>query len=116
MTLSWRPKPTICNETSGADGDHHTLNIAQRAEQGSGVGVRRSNSISPAQHGGGWWVVRIIQAAALREYGWRRTLEEILLQEEEHKRDLMSALDMSSRYLFAPHNASSRWSRPQLQR
>ena len=35
---------------------------------------------------------RIAQAEELREYGLRRTLEDILIQEEEHKRDLMSAL------------------------
>ena len=36
---------------------------------------------------------RIAQAEALREYGLRRTLEGILLQEEEHWRDIMSALE-----------------------
>lgn len=36
---------------------------------------------------------RIAQAEALKEYGLRRVLEDILLQEEEHKRDLLTALD-----------------------
>jgi len=36
---------------------------------------------------------RIAQAEALREYGLRRVLEDILIQEEEHKRDLMTVLD-----------------------
>jgi len=35
---------------------------------------------------------RIAQAEALREYGLRRVLEDILIQEEEHKRDLVNAL------------------------
>jgi bacterioferritin len=35
---------------------------------------------------------RISQAEEMREYGLRRILEDILLQEEEHKRDLMSAI------------------------
>ena len=35
---------------------------------------------------------RIGQAEALQEYGLRRVLEDILIQEEEHKRDLVSAL------------------------
>lgn len=35
---------------------------------------------------------RISQADEMREYGLRRILEDILLQEEEHKRDLMSAI------------------------
>lgn len=35
---------------------------------------------------------RIAQAEALREYGLRRVLEDILIQEEEHKRDLVNVL------------------------
>jgi len=35
---------------------------------------------------------RIAQAEALKEYGLRRVLEDILIQEEEHKRDLMNAI------------------------
>ena len=35
---------------------------------------------------------RIRQAEGLQEYGLRRVLEDILIQEEEHKRDLMDAL------------------------
>jgi len=35
---------------------------------------------------------RIGQAEALKEYGLRRVLEDILIQEEEHKRDLANAL------------------------
>ncbi len=36
---------------------------------------------------------RIAQAEALQEYGLRRILEDILIQEEEHKRDISNALD-----------------------
>ena len=35
---------------------------------------------------------RIGQAEELKEYGLRRVLEDILIQEEEHKRDIASAL------------------------
>jgi bacterioferritin len=35
---------------------------------------------------------RIAQAEALKEYGLRRVLEDILIQEEEHKRDLSNAI------------------------
>ncbi len=35
---------------------------------------------------------RIGQAEALKEYGLRRMLEDILIQEEEHKRDIANAL------------------------
>jgi bacterioferritin len=35
---------------------------------------------------------RIAQAEALQEYGLRRVIEDILIQEEEHKRDLQDTL------------------------
>jgi bacterioferritin len=35
---------------------------------------------------------RIAQAESLREYGLRRVLEDILIQEEEHARDLMAVV------------------------
>lgn len=35
---------------------------------------------------------RIAQAESLGEYGVRRLLEDILMQEEEHRRDIMSSL------------------------
>jgi bacterioferritin len=37
---------------------------------------------------------RIAQAEALREYGLRRVLEDILIMEEEHARDLQTVLGM----------------------
>jgi bacterioferritin len=36
---------------------------------------------------------RIYQAEQLREYGLRRVLEDILIQEEEHKRDLLMVIE-----------------------
>ena len=36
---------------------------------------------------------RIAQAESLKEYGLRRVLEDILIQEEEHKRDLMTVVE-----------------------
>jgi bacterioferritin len=36
---------------------------------------------------------RIAQAEQMREYGLRRVLEDILIQEEEHKRDLTTAIE-----------------------
>lgn len=36
---------------------------------------------------------RIAQAEGLREYGLRRILEDILIVEEEHKRDLQTVID-----------------------
>jgi bacterioferritin len=35
---------------------------------------------------------RIAQAEALKEYGLRRAIEDILIMEEEHKKDLMMAI------------------------
>ena len=37
---------------------------------------------------------RIAQAEMLQEYGLRRALEDILIVEEEHARDLQNALDL----------------------
>ncbi len=37
---------------------------------------------------------RIAQAESLQEYGLRRALEDILIMEEEHARDLQDALDL----------------------
>ena len=36
---------------------------------------------------------RVGQAETLQEYGLRRALEDILIQEEEHKRDLLTAIE-----------------------
>lgn len=36
---------------------------------------------------------RIEQAESLKEYGLRRILEDILIQEEEHKRDLLTVIE-----------------------
>ncbi|MGK7344274.1 MAG: ferritin-like domain-containing protein [Candidatus Nitrospinota bacterium M3_3B_026] len=36
---------------------------------------------------------RIAEAESLREYGLRRTLEDILIQEEEHERDLNTVIE-----------------------
>jgi bacterioferritin len=36
---------------------------------------------------------RIAQAEQLKEYGLRRVIEDILIQEEEHKRDLTTAIE-----------------------
>lgn len=38
---------------------------------------------------------RIYQAEQLREYGLRRVIEDILIQEEEHKRDLLTVVERS---------------------
>ncbi len=37
--------------------------------------------------------IRIIQSEKLQEYGLRRILEDILIQEEEHKRDLLTVIE-----------------------
>ncbi|OGL45735.1 MAG: ferritin [Candidatus Schekmanbacteria bacterium RBG_13_48_7] len=38
---------------------------------------------------------RIEQAESLKEYGLRRSLEDILIMEEEHKRDLLTVIEES---------------------
>lgn len=37
--------------------------------------------------------IRIAQAEKLQEYGLRRIIEDILIQEEEHKRDLLTVIE-----------------------
>jgi bacterioferritin len=36
---------------------------------------------------------RIAQAESLQEYGLRRVIEDILIQEEEHERDLLTVTE-----------------------
>ena len=41
-----------------------------------------------------YWQERVAQAEMLQEYGLRRALEDILIVEEEHARDLQDALEL----------------------
>ena len=52
-----------------------------------------AHELSEAGHTRGEIVLRISQAEEMQEYGLRRALEDILVQEEEHKRDLLMAIE-----------------------
>ncbi len=54
--------------------------------------IMLEQNLKGEQHAIDSYKERIWQAEQLREYGLRRTLEDILIQEEEHKRDLLTAL------------------------
>jgi bacterioferritin len=70
-----------------------TIDVEQRETSSSSIEMLKqdlwgeNNAISRYKE-------RIAQAENLREYGLRRTLEDILLQEEEHKRDLLTAIEV----------------------
>lgn len=69
--------PTIDVEDREISGD--SLEMLQQDLAGEENAIRRYKE-------------RIAQAEALQEYGLRRVLEDILIQEEEHKRDLMTVV------------------------
>ena len=70
--------PTVDVEKRGISSN--TLEMLKQDLAGEDLAIRRYKE-------------RIVQAEKLREYGLRRVLEDILIQEEEHKRDLMSVID-----------------------
>ena len=59
---------------------HDTLEMLKQDLTGEELAIKRYKE-------------RIEQAEALKEYGLRRILEDILIQEEEHKRDLMTVVE-----------------------
>ncbi|MBU1692995.1 MAG: ferritin-like domain-containing protein [Verrucomicrobia bacterium] len=70
--------PTVDVEKRAISGN--SLQMLRQDIQGEDLAIRRYHK-------------RIDQAEALKLYGLRRVLEDILLQEEEHKRDLAMVLD-----------------------
>lgn len=82
----------ILSEQIGFLGGVPTVEVEQRLTSGSTVEMLRQD-LEGETYAIARYKERIRQAEALGEYGLRRILEDILLQEEEHKRDLSSALD-----------------------
>jgi bacterioferritin len=70
--------PTVDVEKREISSD--TLEMLKQDLAGENLAIRRYKE-------------RIVQAEQLREYGLRRVLEDILIQEEEHKRDLMTVIE-----------------------
>ena len=68
-----------------------TVDVEQREVSGDSLEMLRQD-LRGEQLAIDGYKERIAQAEALREYGLRRVLEDILIQEEEHKRDLMTVV------------------------
>jgi len=71
--------PTVNIESIAVSSD--TKVMLEQDLQGEDIAIKRYKK-------------RITQAESLGEYGLRRVLEDILLQEEEHKRDLQTVLKL----------------------
>ncbi len=69
-----------------------TVNVEKREVSHDSLEMLRQD-LRGEQHAIDSYKERIAQAEALREYGLRRVLEDILIQEEEHKRDLMTVVE-----------------------
>ena len=69
-----------------------TVNVEVRDVSSDSLEMLKQN-LRGEQHAIDRYKERIAQAEALREYGLRRVLEDILIQEEEHKRDLLTVID-----------------------
>ncbi|UCD12440.1 MAG: ferritin-like domain-containing protein [Nitrospinaceae bacterium] len=70
--------PTVDVEKRQAAGD--SLTMLKQDLEGEDIAIQRYKE-------------RIVQAEKLGEFGLRRVLEDILLQEEEHKRDLLGVIE-----------------------
>ncbi|MBU0742694.1 ferritin-like domain-containing protein [bacterium] len=70
--------PTVDVEKRAVSAD--SLEMLKQDLEGEELAIRRYKE-------------RIAQAEALKEYGLRRILEDILIQEEEHKRDLLTVVE-----------------------
>ncbi|WIM06007.1 MAG: ferritin-like domain-containing protein [Candidatus Nitricoxidivorans perseverans] len=68
-----------------------TVEVEKREVSGDSVKMLRQD-LAGEENAIARYRERIAQAEALREYGLRRVLEDILIQEEEHKRDIATAL------------------------
>ena len=73
-------------------GGKPSVNVERRETSDDALEMLRQD-LAREQNAIDGYKVRIAQAEALREYGLRRVLEDILIQEEEHKRDLLSAVE-----------------------
>lgn len=69
-----------------------TINVEARAVSTDSVKMLKQD-LKGEEHAIARYKKRIEEAESLKEYGLRRILEDILIMEEEHKRDLMMALE-----------------------
>ena len=68
-----------------------TINVEKR-ETSSNPGTMLEQDLQGEEHAIAMYKQLIGWAEELKEYGMRRILEDILIQEEEHRRDLLSSL------------------------
>lgn len=73
-------------------GDTPTVDVEKREISQDSLEMLRQD-LRGEQHAIDSYKERIAQAESLREYGLRRILEDILIQEEEHIRDLMTVVE-----------------------
>lgn len=73
-------------------GDTPTVDVEKREISQDSLEMLRQD-LRGEQHAIDSYKERIAQAESLREYGLRRVLEDILIQEEEHIRDLMTVVE-----------------------
>lgn len=83
---------TMISEQIDYQGGVPTVDVEKREVSSDSLEMLRQD-LRGEQHAIDSYKERIAQAEALREYGLRRVLEDILIQEEEHKRDLLSATE-----------------------
>ncbi len=83
---------TMISEQIDYLGGVPTVDVEKREVSSDSLEMLRQD-LRGEQHAIDSYKERIAQAEALREYGLRRVLEDILIQEEEHKRDLLSATE-----------------------
>lgn len=83
---------TMLSEQIDYLGGVPTVDVEKREVSSDSLEMLRQD-LRGEQHAIDSYKKRIAQAEALREYGLRRVLEDILIQEEEHKRDLMSVTE-----------------------
>ena len=69
-----------------------TMDVEKRVTAESSLGMLKQD-LDGEQLAIDRYKERIAQAEELKEYGLRRALEDILIMEEEHKRDLMSVIE-----------------------
>lgn len=68
-----------------------SVDVEERKISGDNLGMLRQD-LAAEEYAIARYKERINQAETLQEYGLRRILEDILVQEEEHKRDLQTAI------------------------
>lgn len=84
--------PRLWSIGQGAAHGKPTVNVQRREVSTDSLEMLKQDQRGE-QHAIDSYKERIAQAESLREYGLRRVLEDILIQQEEQKRELLTAID-----------------------